>query len=510
MGHHFFTNCSIKKRPLFFIISLILISIIKEPLQARNLSPHNVGPTINTKFDEFSPTLTSDAKTLVFNSKRKVKGYMDIYKSEFKNKKWSKPKPITEINSRYNDETPFLSPDGSFIIFASDRDGSKEMPKDKAGRIRVSFDLYIAYKTPAGTFGLPRALPGNVNSIHHEKSPAISEDGNTLYFTRYPFGDISKSEIYSAKITDKGFINPKPLPKVINSGHQEVNLTVAYGKQGFYFSSKRPGGFGSWDIWFISYKNNVFGEPKNMGSEINTAASENYLYETSGIQWFCSNRKGGMGRFDIYGMPALPPEQKLVFKVIDKETRKPLKTTAILTATLGKKSGNIKKETNEKGIFEVNVHPKITRLETGVNESGYLPWFSHVDLKNSDTKKPILIELEKMKTKGSFHTQSINFDFNSARIKKDSRAYLESLARFLQEHKTMRIEIIGHTDDVGSNEFNQKLSLERANSVKSWLVQNGIDAFRLQTTGAGKSRPLQKGTSEQDRAANRRTEFKIL
>ncbi|MCB1148092.1 MAG: OmpA family protein, partial [Leptospiraceae bacterium] len=125
-------------------------------------------------------------------------------------------------------------------------------------------------------------------------------------------------------------------------------------------------------------------------------------------------------------------------------------------------------------------------------------------------EKEILISLDKLKKDQSFHTQVINFDFNSARLKKDSIAYLEGLANFLNTQKEIKLEIIGHTDDVGPDDFNLKLSAERASAVKAWLVQNGVDAFRLQTSGAGETRPLMNETTPQARALNRRTEFKII
>lgn len=475
----------------------------------------NIGAPVNTEFDEFSPALPQDASYIIFNSKRTERGYMDLYKSDRVNGAWQEPQLLNELNSRYNDETPFLSPDGSFIIFASDRDGSTEMPKDAAGRIRVSFDLYISYKKD-GKFQPPIRLPGSVNSVHHEKSAAISEDGKKLYFTRYPFADISASKIYVADITDKGFVNPRPLPEKINSGHSEVNLTVAYGKNGFYFSSKRPGGFGSWDIWFISHttdatgEKETWGEPQNMGERVNSAASENYLYEINNAFWFCSTKQGGLGRFDIYGVPSAPAEKKLTFRVIRREDKTPVQTTADLTATLGEQTGKVSKTTDGEGRFEVALHPDLKRIEASVNVDGFLPWFGRIDLNEIDTEKEILISLDKLKKDQSFHTQVINFDFNSARLKKDSIAYLEGLANFLNTQKEIKLEIIGHTDDVGPDDFNLKLSAERASAVKAWLVQNGVDAFRLQTSGAGETRPLMNETTPQARALNRRTEFKII
>ena len=110
----------------------------------------------------------------------------------------------------------------------------------------------------------------------------------------------------------------------------------------------------------------------------------------------------------------------------------------------------------------------------------------------------------------SFETRAIHFDYDKADIKKESYAYLDALALFLKENSDVRIEIIGHTDLHGSDEHNNRLSLERAESVKKYLTGKGLDAGRFRTSGAGKKQPVVNRTGKGFDELNRRTEFKII
>jgi hypothetical protein len=260
--------------------------------------PKNLGSPVNSEQNDFAPTVSPDGSFMIFNSNRNGK-YQDLYITYFKDGAWSDPEPLAGLNSPYNDETPFLSADGTILLFSSDRDGSIEMPKNNLNQIKVSFDLYWS-KRVNGVWSSPEPIPGNVNTMYHEKTPSLSKDGKTLYYCMWPFGDMNKTVLMKAEYRNGKFVNPKPMPAPFNTGYQDVALIPAEDLNGFFFASNRPDSIGMFDIYFVSYKNGKFGIPSNLGDKVNSSASEIYLTRADQRYFICSNREGGMGLFYHY------------------------------------------------------------------------------------------------------------------------------------------------------------------------------------------------------------------
>ncbi len=400
---------------LFFILNFA--NLLHSESFSVSEKPKNLRSPVNGPKNDFAPTISPDGSFMIFNSNRSSK-YQDLYISFNKDGKWQKPILMRDLNSPYNDETPFLSADGKILIFSSDRDGSKTMPKDYLNRVRVSFDLYRS-KLLDGRWTKPQPLPGTVNTMYHEKTPSLSRDGKTLYYTTWIFGRIKQLQVVQAELKDGRFVNAKLLPKPFNTGYQDLALIPAEDLNGFFFSSNRPDSLGKWDLYFVSYKNAVFGKPVNLGKNINSKGSELYLTRVDQRYFICSSREGGLGLFDIYS--------------------------------------------------------------------------SYIFLENSN-----------------FETRAIHFDFNSHVIKRKSYPYLNALYSYLEKNKHLRLEIIGHTDLHGSAKANLKLSYQRAKSVHNYLVKKGLNMKRFKLRGAGKSKPVIKKIGRGYDARNRRTEFKII
>src|SRR5512137_2186252 len=125
-------------RRLSIFAAIIALTMMNTSLYSGTFSvadpPKNLGAPVNSAGNDFAPTLGPDGSCMIFNSNRGGK-YQDLYISEFKNGAWQTPLPLARLNSPYNDESPFLSSDGKTLIFSSDRDGSYELPKDESGRI---------------------------------------------------------------------------------------------------------------------------------------------------------------------------------------------------------------------------------------------------------------------------------------------------------------------------------------------------------------------------------------
>ena len=215
-----------------------LSGVLANPIELRNLK------LLNSPADEFSPSVTEDGRFLVFNSRRANRRYQDLYYSIYEKGQWSKPEPLTALNSPYNDETPFVSPDGKTIIFASDRDGSLAS-RDSAGRVRVSFDLYWSHRQGQG-WTKPQRVPGNINTVEHERSPTVQRSTGRLFFSRWPFGKFSKGRLLAAQYNKDGFSGLTKITLPVTSDERLHALIPGRGNTFFFYSTEAgwPGWLG--------------------------------------------------------------------------------------------------------------------------------------------------------------------------------------------------------------------------------------------------------------------------
>ncbi|MCX7631864.1 MAG: OmpA family protein [Turneriella sp.] len=487
-------------RRILWPAMLVVANFVVEELLAE--SREDILSRINTAAHEFAPTFTPDGKTMVFSSNRN--GYSDLYISHWKEGVWEKPQPLTAVNSPFNDETPFLSHDGQILLFASDRDGSIELPRDQQGQVRVSFDIYMA-RWDGRTWSRPQPVR-EANTQWNEKSPSLSRDGRYLFFSSWPFGDMKRSRIRmldlkaeSNALTD--------LPPQINSGNQETAFVPGEDATRYYFASRRPGGKGGWDIWQTRWLDGVWQEPEPVPGNINTEGNEAFLAFARGSYYISTTLNPAKKDYDIR---CEPMPRRWEIELVDADTRQPV-------------SGSIRLRLDEDGktVFEKST-PKPTAqfvvelpaldnasVHIAASADGYLPATEVAELASTNTGKWVL-PLRKITPNASFHVQSIHFDFDSAQLRQSSEPVLYMVLDFLQKNPQARFEIIGHTDLSGDDDYNLKLSEKRAESVKAWLVEHGIAAERLTTSGAGKSRPLVARRGKPYDEKNRRTEFRLL
>ena len=497
-----------RTNPKFLILFLVLpISLLAK---STNKSLVSVDPPINTKWSDFAPSFTADGKTMFFNSRRKGDN-QDLYISYFKGGRWTEPLNLKILNSTAHDETPFITPDGRFLFFSSDRKESIKLPRDSRGKAQNSYDIYWS-KFEKGNWTPPERVPGDVNTVNHERAPSMCLETKILFYTSWPSGNIHQSRIMSAGLVNGSFINVQQLPPPINIDEQDMALVPDSNCSGFYFSSKRPGGFGGWDIYYIPLTDGAFGIPENAGMLINSPDNEFFYTQVRKTIYLCSNRPLGMGSYDIFSLKAM---RKIIFSVRHIKTGEPLPATAELSydrifSSSGKsKRITIEKKTDEWGEFSISVDPYLEKLDITITEDGFLPFIKSVEPDKVEDAVQILsmIPLEK---EASFDLHAIHFDFDSAKIREESYKYLDSFVRYLQQNRKLRFRIIGHTDLHGPVPYNMHLSLKRAQSVKEYLVKKGVDADRFEIEGAGESRPKVSGMGPGFDEQNRRTEFKLI
>ena len=261
------------------------------------------------------------------------------------------------------------------------------------------------------------------------------------------------------------------------------------------------------------------GEPVNLGYPINTIGNENsLLVSASGdLAYYASNKAGGKGGLDIYSFK-LPDEAKpkpLSYAkgvVKDAVTKKPLFTLLKLIDVESKNVVVQAASDGSSGEFLVTL-PAGKEYALNIKKEGYLFYSENFKLTGSESAlKPYAIEalLQPIKVGSSVTLKNVFFATASFELESKSEVELDKLVDFLNENAQLEIEISGHTDDVGDDESNRVLSDNRAKAVKEYLIAKGIEASRLEHKGYGETKPVQSNDTEEGRAMNRRTEFKIL
>jgi outer membrane protein OmpA-like peptidoglycan-associated protein len=443
--------------------------------------------SINTEFNEFGPSLTADGKTLYFYSKRNSATNTDIFRSTFSNGKWGVPQEVTELNSEFDDQSPFVEPGGRFMIISSNRDGSIEFRVPQG--IGVSRDLYYS-ENINGRWTTPAPLSNAINTEEMEENPFVF--GEYIYFSRYPFGNPKKSKIYRSKLTATDIYPADELPEEINyPNSQTISAVISPDGQYMYFASDRPGGYGGLDIYRSRmYEDGTFGPAENLGPEINTKADEAYMIvsHSDGMIYFCRRNLDANKDYDIYSAKIEDDSDPLV---------PPLMPSRPIASKPGRPDPR----------FELPPKKEPPRTEYLVTKGKLKP-------NERDTLIPRNKDLDKitetLKEKKKLTLNNVNFDINSSDLLPESFPILNAIVAYMKENKELRIKVTGHTDLTGDLDFNQQLSWDRAESVKKYFISQGLESNRIVTDGKGSSMPIINDKKPESNKINRRTEFDIL
>jgi len=470
--------------------------------------PVNMGPEINTAADEYLPTATADESTLIFT--RKINNNEDFYKSDKLNGKWQTATYLSnQINTpNYNEGAQSISQDGKFLFFT----GCNR--PDGLGRC----DIYIAQKK-GNDWGKPFDLSQPINTPGWESQPSISADGRTLYFVSNRKGGYGGYDIWKSTITDKGWGEPVNMGPNINTSFDEQSPFIHPDDSTFYFCSSGWPGLGNKDLFVSRLNKKVeWGKPTNLGYPINSNGDENGLTTTANGRYafFASNALNGYGGYDIYTFE-LPEADRPHIVTYVKGTVKDIVTKAPLEAAVE----IIDLEKNipvYQDYSSATLGDFLATLTAGKNyglnisKSGYLFYSENFSLVGHEAKNPfdIAVLLEPIAVGSKTILKNIFFDTNRFDLKPESMAELKKLIDFLNFNPTVKIEISGHTDNVGNDLINQTLSENRAKSVYEYLSNHGIKPDRLVYKGYGKTQPIAPNTTDDNKALNRRTEFKVI
>ena len=475
-------------------------------------NPKNMGDGVNSEWEEYLPSISADGKLFVITRRGPHQNNVvseDFYQSEYQNNNWTKAQNMgASVNTIGNEGAQCLAPNGKLLFFtACDRE-------DGLGRC----DIYFSIKRNS-QWSEARNLGPTINSKYWESQPTISPDGRELYFVSNRPGGYGDMDIWKSVLSEQGtFSTPVNLGSTINTPYDEMSPFIHTDNQNLYFASNGHPGLGDFDL-FLSrrdYPAAIWQNPINLGYPINTSGIENSLIVASdGKTAYFASDKSGYGKEDIFWfyLPQEMQSQQVAYfntKVYDSKTKTPMKSSIeIIDLATGK--AMISSFTYSKTGEFFTCLPANTNYAVNISKDGYLFHSENFILNEQSALQALELDIPLQQlNKGSMIVlNNIFFDTDAYTLKIESEVELNTLVNFMNNNPILEVEIEGHTDNVGSESHNLKLSENRAKAVYDFLVKNGVDAKRMTFKGFGASQPIIKNDTEQGRAANRRTAFRL-
>ncbi len=477
-----------------------------------NVNPVNMGSSINSENQEYSPAFAIDEKTIYITKRMgnlsDNRPNEDLYFAELNDESWDKVKDIgPPINTIENEGAFSISSDGNYIFFTScSRNGGKGQ-----------CDIWLTSKKN-NRWDEPKNLQSPINTKYWESQPSISSDGRMLYFSSDRPGGYGGTDIWVSEFSNSGWSAPKNLGPTVNTSKDEQFPFIHSDNRTLYFSSNGHPGLGKSDLYLTRKDVKLNWEsPINMGYPINSRGQDwNLVVARDGkTAYFSSDQLKGFGGLDIYTfqLPEKLQAEKVSYLrgyVRDAITKQPLSANVELSPINGEPT-TLTYAKPGTGMFLVPLKINMKYALT-IDKDGYLFYTEFYNMPAIQRDQPIelFIDLEKIELGNSVVLKNIFFDTDKSDIKDESKQELEKLIDFLSENNSIRIEISGHTDNVGDSKHNMVLSENRAKSVCDFLTNNGIEKSRLTYKGFGDTQPIKQNNTDENRAKNRRTEFKII
>jgi outer membrane protein OmpA-like peptidoglycan-associated protein len=467
--------------------------------------PEPIPGFVNTSDGESLPAFTIDGNFMLFTRKRN--GQEDLFISTWDptTKGWSTPESLKVVNTLENEGANAVAADGSMIAFmACGR-------SDGAG----SCDLYF-WQRKDGVWQRP-VNAGGINSPVWDGHPALTPDGNGVYFSSERPGGLGGKDIWYTERHGDRWTRPMNLGSPINTPGNEESPFLYYDGRTLYFMSDGHPGLGDTDLYVSTREGSEWSAPKNLGYPINTHRHEGalaihpnreYAYYTSDML----NGQHDIYRFKLDSTLLPPAVSNLRGRVIDASTKAPL-LAQIAIFQLSDSTSHFGYTTDADGNFSaVLVHGKTFGVHATAKEYAFWSGQFALDMDSPYTHKKIQIELIPVKQETVMNAspivlRNIEFETGSAQLLSSSLSELQQLLRMLNDNPEVRIEIRGHTDNVGDKEENRILSEARAAAVYDWLLGKGVHASRLSSRGFGEKMPIASNDNEEGRQTNRRVEF---
>ena len=494
-------------------------------------------------------------------------------------------KRMDVFNSRRDDYSPMIGgDDNNQLYFTSTR--NQAQGDDLSGITGAkAADIFLSQKDDQGRWGKPQSIDSELNSDFDEGACCFSPDGKTMYLTQCKTDPTQPryATIMVSHRSDAAWSKPTELIISKDTTSSYAHPAVSPDGEWLYFVSDMPGGMGGLDIWRCRLlSHGEAGVVENLGKPVNTAGDEMFpTFRPNGDLYFSSNGHPGMGGLDIFiarghqvehlGFPVnsqgddfgMTFEGKKnqgffcssrgdqrgndhIYSFYNPEIVQTVKgwvyeqdgyeLPAAQVYMVGNDGTNLRLSVRADGSFTQEIKPGVDYVLLGTCK-GYLNHQEELRVEASKTSKEHVLQFPLANISAPVLIENIFYDFNKATLRPESATALNELVRLLNENPNVTIELSAHTDCRGSDEYNERLSQRRAESVVSYLIAHGIAADRLTPKGYGEGRPkhikrkvaekylflkegdvlteefiatLPEEQQEQCHQLNRRTEFIVL
>ncbi|MBD0400720.1 OmpA family protein [Flammeovirga sp. EKP202] len=485
------------------------IAILPEVSQliAPTVMTYQLNNTLNTDYDEFTPTLDIKGQKLLFT--RNINGKPLLFEASLDSQNVWNAQPV-QIDSSTNVLQQYItaiSPDGITALSVIDGSGSE-------------FHLSTLELSDSTWIEQEQIIIPNFQLLKQKSDFFLSNSRKVMLMSLTDHRSENESNIYvSFKDKDGRWSAPQNLGNTINTLGKETSPFLSSDEKTLYFASTGHGGFGGSDLFAVRRIDDTWtnwSSPENLGSLINTKSDETDLCVpiTGDIGFF--SRRNTKGNFDIYSVKLpilLPPEPVAVIsgKVVNKDNQSPLNAKIVYTDLETQQEVGTVYSNGTTGTYYITL-PLGKSYSFLAQSKGFLSQSEHIDL--GEQKKQVhaiqnllLVPLEETAT---LVLKNIFYKTNSSYLEKTSHDELDRIVELLKSESTIEeVTITGYTDDQGKESYNQWLSEKRAQTVKNYLVKKGIAATRLIVEGKGESEPVDSNETEEGRKQNRRVEFKI-
>jgi OOP family OmpA-OmpF porin len=536
----------VKKATTFFILAACMQYAMAQPSPSNDtlgalkeqkekiitastiLKIENLGPNINTALPELRPTVSADGNLLFFISENdpantkynSIRNSQDIWYSERDSfGRWGQAMHMGyPLNTYFYNAVYWISPDNNRILIRN-----AFIDGDYVGN-----GVSMSYKKKNGGWSKPNALRIK-NYLKYDRGnqngATMAHDGQTLLLYMSEDKGSYNNDLYACFLQpDSTWSEPKSLGKKINlPKNNEMTPYLAADGVTLYFSSDRPGGLGDNDIWMTKRLDNTWqkwSDPVNLGSPINTPdwdafftldAGGEYAYMTTSLETY-------YGESDIVRVKLLERERPdpvvlVSGNVYNKKTNQPLSASLVYeTLPDGAEAGNgISNPTD--GAFKIVLPYDKNYLIRATADK----FFAQSENLNLDSlvkagykeihKDLYLVPIEIGQI---VRLNNVFFDFDKWDLRPESFVELDRVVKLLTENPAIEIEMSAHTDSRGSDEYNFKLSDNRARSVMEYILSKGIAPARIISQGYGETKPVSTNDTDEGRQLNRRVEFTIL
>lgn len=507
----------------------VIAAIDKPELLASGIIVEKLDANVNSGQSELNPMLSPDGKMLYFSRQNHpenmggVKDVEDIWYSELgADGKWTLAR---NMGPEFNNEHPnFINaittatPDGKSVLLVL---GNKYM---KNGKMLAGVSISDNVN---GTWSQPKAL--NIENDYNFNEKAnyfLTNTRKALVMSVEREDSRGGRDLYvSFMKNDSLWSEPLNLGSLVNTAGDETAPFLASDDQSLYYSSNGFSGYGGSDIYMSKRLDDTWtnwSEPKNMGPEINSKGEDLFFNIPATSEYAYYSRGESPETMDIYRakLPFFNSPQPFVIvkgKLVDAKTGEPIGARIIYERLPDGTEVGIAQSNPETGEYEIRL-PGGSLYGVRAEAGGHISENQNLDLRNYKSDGVVShqdmnlapIEVARVEPKATVTLNNVFFDFAKAVLKPESFPELNRIVELMNQESTMQVEIAGHADATGPEDYNMLLSKFRADKVAEYLIQKGVNSDRIKVTHFGESRPAVDNNTPANRSKNRRVEFIIL